>query len=83
MNPNQTVLSILNVSYIENICLTKTYSDILELNEWNKSDCFYWLDEGNLVIANMEERCRFTYQIIAENNFACIQSATIHDSMPH
>lgn len=82
MNANQQTLSLLNVSDIRNICLTKIYSDILELNNWNNKDCFYWLDTGNLVIVNTTEQCRFTYHINNERDFVCIQSAMIFNSMP-
>lgn len=79
---NKDTLAILGVNDIRNICLSKIYSDILELNEWNKRDCFYWLDAGNLVIINTKSECRFTFQITGENDFVCIGSAMIHNSMP-
>lgn len=82
MNTNKELFTIFAVTDVRDICLTKIYSDILELNEWNKRDCFYWLDAGNLVIINTKSECRFTFQITGENDFVCIGSAMIHNSMP-
>lgn len=82
MNLNQHTLSVFGVHDVRDISLTSLFANILSDNDWLHRDCYHWLDGGNLVIVNTKELARLTFQIESGSEYVCIQSATVHRSLP-
>lgn len=82
MNPAQYILFIFGVTDIRDIAATDLFSEILYHNGYHPRDCFHWIEDDKLIVINIREKAKLTFQFENSTNYSCIRGAMIHPSLP-
>lgn len=86
MTPTQYTLFNFGVHDTRDISLTGLFSEILDSQGWFHRDCIHWLDSDGLLhvihLAKRGQKSRLVFQITSQDEFVCLVSAMVHDSLP-
>lgn len=80
MTQTQYLFKLLGVNQTQDIRDSEIYLDILNTNDWNINDCFFWTEGDRLFIININEEAKNEYQFVETDNgieYSCLSSAMI------